>query len=189
MWWVASPAGQRASCYCSTLCSLHCRACRWVLRLQCRDACWALHGSANRGVAERSLGITVQGPLLPATGCLPALPGCTVQSVIGFQMVQSNYRSFLSPEGYLVHLHRVLCYRSLPPCSCPPLPSASFPAAAGPLLPQDLEAKESDLWGSRGVALAGLCMLYMAVMNFCGTLVSCRAWRGWTGSAEGRSVV
>ncbi|KAL4449473.1 hypothetical protein ABPG77_007117 [Micractinium sp. CCAP 211/92] len=36
----------------------------------------------------------------------------------------------------------------------------------------DLEAKDSDLWGSRGVALAGLSMLYMALMNFRGTLAS-----------------
>ncbi|EFN59747.1 hypothetical protein CHLNCDRAFT_59538 [Chlorella variabilis] len=60
-----------------------------------------------------------------------------LQSLIGFQMVQSNYKSFLVPEGYL-----------------------------------DLEAKESDLWGSRGVTLAGLNMLYMALMNFRGTLAS-----------------
>ena len=36
---------------------------------------------------------------------------------------------------------------------------------------QDLETKESDLWGSRGVALAGLMMLFMALQNFRGTLV------------------
>ncbi|PSC69322.1 transmembrane 120-like protein isoform B [Micractinium conductrix] len=60
-----------------------------------------------------------------------------LQSVIGVQMVTSNFNSFLSPEGYL-----------------------------------DLEAKESDLWGSRGVALAGLCMLYMALMNFRGTVAA-----------------
>ena len=47
---------------------------------------------------------------------------------------------------------------------------------------QDLEAKESDLWGSRGVTLAGLNMLYMALMNFRGTLVGGSA-RGGGGSA------
>lgn len=65
--------------------------------------------------------------------------------------------------------------------------------------PQDLEAKESDLWGSRGVALAGLSMLYMALMNFRGTVVrgaaragaaprgraACPAYRGVAGRSGG----
>ncbi|KAI3429588.1 hypothetical protein D9Q98_005674 [Chlorella vulgaris] len=75
------------------------------------------------------------GQLLLLYPMLFALQG--LQCVIGFQMVQSNYRSLLNPEGYL-----------------------------------DLEAKDSDLWGSRGVTLAGMCMLYMALMNFRGTLAS-----------------
>ena len=43
-----------------------------------------------------------------------------------------------------------------------------------PIFLQDFEPKESDLWGSRGVALAGLCMLFMAINNFRGTLVGGR---------------
>jgi hypothetical protein len=47
---------------------------------------------------------------------------------------------------------------------------------------QDLEAKDSDLWGSRGVTLAGMCMLYMALMNFRGTLVrAAAAAKLWAG--------
>lgn len=46
-------------------------------------------------------------------------------------------------------------------------------AACRPAIPwQDLEAKESDLWGSRGVTLVGLSMLHMAAMNFRGTVAS-----------------
>jgi hypothetical protein len=36
----------------------------------------------------------------------------------------------------------------------------------------DFESKESDLWGSRGVFLAGAFMLYMALMNFKYTVAS-----------------
>ena len=39
---------------------------------------------------------------------------------------------------------------------------------------QDPERKETDLWGSRGVFLAGAMMTYMAVMNFLNTVVSRR---------------
>lgn len=36
----------------------------------------------------------------------------------------------------------------------------------------DPEQKESDLWGSRGVAVAGLCMMYMAFKNFTNTVAT-----------------
>ncbi len=36
---------------------------------------------------------------------------------------------------------------------------------------QDPERKDSDLWGSRGVFLAGAMNMYMAVMNFKNTVV------------------
>ena len=36
----------------------------------------------------------------------------------------------------------------------------------------DPERKESDLWGSRGVALAGVIMMYMAVRNFQSTIAT-----------------
>jgi len=36
----------------------------------------------------------------------------------------------------------------------------------------DPERKDSDLWGSRGVALAGVIMMYMAVRNFQSTVAT-----------------
>ena len=127
-----------------------------------------------------------------ALTCLPAnlpanLPGPshapTLQSLIGVQMFGSNFFSFLSPEGYLVGALLPLPPWPAPPlrfhsCGDSPCPFFVWLAQEPHTLLQDFEPKESDLWGSRGVALAGLCMLFMAINNFRGTLVG-----GWVGLA------
>ena len=66
-------------------------------------------------------------------------------------------------------IHATLCsaQQFLP---TPRLPAEVYSDLRNPSM-QDLETKESDLWGSRGVALAGLIMLFMALQNFRGTLV------------------
>lgn len=66
-------------------------------------------------------------------------------------------------------IHATLCsaQQFLP---TPRLPAEVYSDLRNPSM-QDLETKESDLWGSRGVALAGLMMLFMALQNFRGTLV------------------
>ncbi len=40
------------------------------------------------------------------------------------------------------------------------------------VLLQDPESRESDLWGSRGVFIAGIMMIYMAVRNFHNTVAT-----------------
>ena len=111
-------------------------------------------------------------------------PAFALQSLIGVQMFGSNFFSFLSPEGYLVGACAAApCAVGRPTSALPVLHLPGvFPHAASllahepphPIFLQDFEPKESDLWGSRGVALAGLCMLFMAINNFRGTLVGGR---------------
>jgi hypothetical protein len=99
-----------------------------------------------------------------------------------------------------------LCPRLILPLPSPPLPSPPLPSPRLPSPPfalvilqaylgvemmrqtypallstegfLDPERKESDLWGSRGVALAGAMMLYMAFRNFVNTAATIIDKRG-----------